>query len=293
MLFIGLWCEAFDDGVFAWKPLTLKARIFPVDNVDIGNLLSAIFEVEFIQKFCSGDKDYGAIRNFRKFQRPKKPNDSGVLPAEFRTYVGLTVDSSPPVPNQFPTSTEKSPQMEDGGDKGKEKSSGFSEEKTPVRCSNKYSDGFETFWKSWKAKGGGGDKAPAHDGWKKLNVSDREFAANAAVPWFEAWRKSAPDATAIHASTYLNKRRFDGFEPPNTGKPISMKGKSIVTNSDPLWPALCERNRQEKGRGVNAESWAFDDAWIEEARSLPPPTTEDSDRGQRMRNLMSNVSGNA
>ncbi|MEP0518596.1 MAG: hypothetical protein ABJO09_00835 [Hyphomicrobiales bacterium] len=184
--------------------------------------------------------------------------------------------------------------MADGGDKRREESSGFSKDKKPASISSKkYPDEFEAFWKSWKATGGGGDKAPAHDGWKKLSASDRQFAAKAAVPWFEAWRKAAPDATAIHTSTYLNRRRFDGFEPPIASKPTSMNGKSVVANSDPLWPALVERNRREKGRDVNAESWAFDDAWIAKARSASPPTIEDLDRGRRMQDMMSNVSGKA
>ncbi|MEP0518595.1 MAG: hypothetical protein ABJO09_00840 [Hyphomicrobiales bacterium] len=98
MLFVGLWCKACDDGVFAWKQLTLKARIFPVDNVDIGSLLSEISKVSFIQQFSSADREYGAIRNF---QRPKKPNESGVLPAELRTYVGSSDPSSEPVLHQY------------------------------------------------------------------------------------------------------------------------------------------------------------------------------------------------
>jgi hypothetical protein len=112
LLILGLWCEAHDDGVFEWKPLTLKARLFPVDAVDVPALLSELTALAFIQRFEVAGKPYGAIRNFRKFQRPKKPNSSGVLPPAMTAYVGI---SSEPVPNQFPTSGEKSPQMEDGG----------------------------------------------------------------------------------------------------------------------------------------------------------------------------------
>lgn len=165
--------------------------------------------------------------------------------------------------------------------------------KERVRVSE-YPDDFEEFWNAWLSSGGGGDKAPAFTAWKSLNDPDRQLAASIAAQWFEAWRKSAPEsAKAIHASTYLNKRRFDGFEPPTSGRTISMAGKSVVTNSDPLWPALVERNRREKGRGVNAESWAFDDAWIADARSTLRPTDDDLDRSLHMQDLMSSVGGNA
>jgi hypothetical protein len=109
VLLLGLWTEAWDDGVFEWKPVTLKARVLPVDNVNIPALLSELTSLNFIRQFSFDHKQYGAIRNFRKFQRPKKPNSSGVLPAEFRTYVGLSQ-------RHDVTGTEIPPQMEDEGE---------------------------------------------------------------------------------------------------------------------------------------------------------------------------------
>ena len=121
LLLIGLWTEAYDDGVFAWKPNGIKARILPAKNVEVAELLLELVENGFLKRFEHGGKPYGAIRNFRKFQRPKKPNSSEVLPNELRTYVGLTDDSSEPVRNQSATAPEILPQMEDGGDKMEEK----------------------------------------------------------------------------------------------------------------------------------------------------------------------------
>jgi hypothetical protein len=118
LLIFGIWNEAWDDGVFEWKPLTIKARIFPVDAVDVGALLAELENLQFVRKFQANGKDYGAIRNFQKYQRPKKPNSSGVLPNSLCSWVA----SSEPVPNQYGTSGEKSPQMEDvGGRMEKEK----------------------------------------------------------------------------------------------------------------------------------------------------------------------------
>lgn len=114
LLIIGVWTEAWDDGVFEWKPLTLKARLFPVDAVNVADLLAELVMLGFVQQFNAG-KPYGAIRNFQKYQRPKKPNSSGALPNSLHEYVGA-------VTNQFPTGGEKSPQMEDGEEEvGEEK----------------------------------------------------------------------------------------------------------------------------------------------------------------------------
>lgn len=90
----GLWCEADDQGVFEWRPLTLKARIMPADAVDVGNLLSELSDAMFVSAFDEGGKRYGAIRNFRKFQRPKRPTKSYPLPAGLRNYVGLPGEHS-------------------------------------------------------------------------------------------------------------------------------------------------------------------------------------------------------
>ena len=117
ILLIGIWTEAWDDGVFEWKPLTLKARIFPVDAVDVPALMLELETLRFVHRFAANGKPYGAVRNFRKYQRPKKPNSSGCLPEDLVSFVGI----SEPVPNQFPTASEKSPQMEDGGCRMKEK----------------------------------------------------------------------------------------------------------------------------------------------------------------------------
>ena len=120
MLLIGIWTEAFDDGVFEWKPITLKARIFPVDAVAVPELLTELEGLNFIKKFEVDGKSYGVIRNFCKWQRPKKPNSSGVLPNELMLFAAYSENGSEPVPNQFRTGGEKSPQMEDGGWRGRE-----------------------------------------------------------------------------------------------------------------------------------------------------------------------------
>lgn len=151
ILMIGIWTECDDQGVFEWKPITLKMRILPADMADVSALLAELAGVNAIAKFDVAGKFYGAVRNFQKFQRPKKPNSVYPLPAEFRNYVASSgassepngsggggssepradkpsslppnggteqrsgAQSSEPVGNQFRTSGEIGAQMEDGG----------------------------------------------------------------------------------------------------------------------------------------------------------------------------------
>lgn len=137
LLYIGLWTDADDQGLFEWKALQIKMRLLPGDNADANDLLAELTGAGLIAEFSSGGKRFGAIRDFRSYQRPKKPNSVHVLPPEWRTYVGLdgaisepeaasTPPASEPVPHQFPTEGEKSPQMEDGGEDVREEDIGTS-----------------------------------------------------------------------------------------------------------------------------------------------------------------------
>jgi len=129
VLFIGLWTEADDQGLFEWKPITIKMRLLPVDNADVPALLEELEAANMIRRYEHDGRQFGAIRNFCKFQRPKKPNAVHFMPPEFRTYVASSAASS--VPDKaspiiggkpanddaqpVPQKGEIAPQMEDGG----------------------------------------------------------------------------------------------------------------------------------------------------------------------------------
>jgi hypothetical protein len=120
VLYFGLLTEADDNGIFEWKPTGLKMRIFPADKIDIDPLMIELYKGDKIDSFEIEGRKYGAIRNFRKYQRPKKPNTRFPLPEDWRIYVGLGGDDSEPVENQFGTGGEISPQMEEEGGRRKE-----------------------------------------------------------------------------------------------------------------------------------------------------------------------------
>jgi hypothetical protein len=128
-LFIGILTECDDGGIFEWKPISLKMRLLPADNVDMAALLSELADANVVRRYCAEGREYGAVRNFCRFQRPKKPKLTHPMPAELRTYVASDAassepeddeggPSSPPTPRQpkrVPQKSENAPQMEDGG----------------------------------------------------------------------------------------------------------------------------------------------------------------------------------
>jgi hypothetical protein len=131
MLFLGLGVEADDKGIFEWKPVTLKMRLFPADNIDVNEHLGELVEAGVICAYEMDGRKLGAIRNFRRHQRPKTPNDVHPITPEIGKYVGLSQpvsETQPPEQPPFPPKGEKPPQMEDGGGKGRmnEKPTGFS-----------------------------------------------------------------------------------------------------------------------------------------------------------------------
>jgi hypothetical protein len=112
--------ECDDQGVFEWKPITIKMRLFPADDVDVSALLAELVDTNQVLAFEHDGKAYGLVRNFRKFQRPQKPNAIFPLPDRHRTYVGIAPVDPVPVQDQSRTGTRIAPQMEDVGDKSKE-----------------------------------------------------------------------------------------------------------------------------------------------------------------------------
>lgn len=118
VLYIGLMTDADDQGLFEWKPLQIRMRLLAGDNADVPALLAELVSANLIAALESGGKKLGAIRKFRRFQRPKKPNAIFVLPPEWGTYVGLTDASSEPDDDEdaaVPPKAEQDEQMEDGG----------------------------------------------------------------------------------------------------------------------------------------------------------------------------------
>ena len=211
LLYIGLWTESYDDGVFEWKPLTLKARIFPVDNISVDELLDELLEKGCIHRL----DEIGLIRNFRRWQRPKKPNSSEKLPNEWREYVGLEPLSTPPVPHQYPTSTEKPSQREDGGGRREDSLSECSNEhssseRSPDKARKDYSKPFEDFWRSYPTSRTMAKKQ-AWTAWQALKPDDRVLAQSAVHAFSADFRKDNPTATMLHACRYLSQRRFDGY----------------------------------------------------------------------------------
>lgn len=118
VLLIGLWTEADDQGVFEWKPITIRMRLRPTKDGAIDPLLSELEAANCIRHVEIGGRQLGAIRNFRKYQRPKSPKEVHIIDAETRNYVGLSraiSESDHVEPPPIPPNGEKCPQRKEEG----------------------------------------------------------------------------------------------------------------------------------------------------------------------------------
>lgn len=148
LLWIGLWGEADDHGVFEWKPLALKMRLAPADGVDMTALLDELESADLIRSFSAEGRRYGAVRNFQKWQSPKKPSYKHPIPDEMLLYV-QSGTSAEPVGNRYGTGRTTE---EGGSGTGTEKTRKYrtaeasappSSEPVPNRCGNRPAEGGE------------------------------------------------------------------------------------------------------------------------------------------------------
>lgn len=246
-----LWTECDDKGIFEWKPIVLKARLFPADQIDIAELLRELVELGCVIRFDDGGKFYGAVRNFCKYQRPKKPNSVHPISVEAMSFVAFkgfqSETGSEPVENQSETDTEEAAQMEDEGGNKEEEGKSVSRARSAIR----YSAEFENFWKAYPTDPGMSKKT-AWAEWEKLDEPSRALAISA-ISGFKAWvAKQGKDYRTVHACRYLSQRRFDGFAP--------------VAASHPSQYFVIEKS----------QAW---DAWVKANGKAPPVSERRTDRG--------------
>ena len=83
LVFAGLWGHCSKDGVFEYKPRTLKLSILPFITFNMVDTLALLEGAGFIRRFCVEDKEYGFVPSFEKHQRisGKEAQYSPKLPA--------------------------------------------------------------------------------------------------------------------------------------------------------------------------------------------------------------------
>lgn len=155
----GIWTEADDHGVFEWKPISLKAKLLPADNVDMAALLAELVTHGLVVQFVAEGKSYGVIKGFCRWQAPRRPSYRFPFPksAELVAFNSRGCAEpegaeAPEVPHQYGTTTGIAPEREEGGgNREREKKNPVCEESRPVAANGTHSTGrAEPIPKDWE-----------------------------------------------------------------------------------------------------------------------------------------------
>jgi hypothetical protein len=68
LFYIGLWNFADDNGVLEYDIITIKARIFPVDRIDINRLLTELSKIGKVFTYEVAEKKYLLVKNLTNHQ---------------------------------------------------------------------------------------------------------------------------------------------------------------------------------------------------------------------------------
>ena len=100
LLYIGLWNLSDDTGVFRWRPLQIKAQIFPYDTDIDGDVikewLGKLVEIGDVECIDCGDERFGRISSFLEHQDIKNPS-------KWQFLNGRKKDGGLPQPYRSPT----------------------------------------------------------------------------------------------------------------------------------------------------------------------------------------------
>jgi hypothetical protein len=263
VLLMGLWTEADDQGVFDWKPVTIKMRLMPVDNVDIAALLQELGQADVIKQFSEGGRLLGAIRNFCKFQRPKTPKYREIKSTEIRIYISSPYPASgvdEAEREQFPQNGEMPPQMEEEGGMMEEK-----EEKTSTPAPPRAPSRFDEFWKEYPQRDGDNPRKTAEKKFNalvKTGVDPDLIIAGAKRAAHDARRRNVYGTQYVpQAIKWLNDQRFldiavDAFAGADDGMVEVLDQLQLEA-----WDAYGLQHRGKKYPRDKKGGWRFPSKW--------------------------------
>lgn len=211
-----LWMQCDDHGIFEWKPIVLKALIFPADNVDFGDVLAELERLGCVRRIDINGRTHGVVRNFAKYQRPKNPSyrhfKPEELPADIGSYIAVKGAAPPALPQPTPSTPENPPQMKEEG--GKREEEGEKKVSRSVAKATRPDEDskFEEFWKAYPRRDGPNPRKPAEQKFNALAKTgvnpDVMIQAAKSLAVEESRRGKIGTQFIPQAITWLNQQRW-------------------------------------------------------------------------------------
>lgn len=208
LAFAGLWTQCDREGRFVWRPRQLKIDVLPYDDLDFTRVLDALCTRGFVQKYEVEDRSYGVVPSWKRHQVINNREAASVIPEPIENAAQSDAKGT------RRSRVKHASQGEGKGREGKgEAKASLSETSSDGRPKPKggkgYSAEFDAFWLSYR-RTPNMSKSKAFVGWRKLSDQDRKACSSAVGPYL-AFLDAKPDHPVMHAATFINERRFDGF----------------------------------------------------------------------------------
>lgn len=264
-----LWMQCDDHGIFEWKPIVLKALIFPADNIDFASVLDELVQLDCIKKIDIDGKPHGVVRNFARYQRPKNPSyryfKAEELPADMSKYIGERTCTPPVLPQSSPSTTENPPQRKEEGGRVKEEKKDSRSVGKPTRPD---ASRFEEFWLTYPRRDGPNPRKPAEERFNSLVKTgvDPQTMIDAARELCEAERKRGNIGTRFipQAITWLNQQRWSDHAAVAMMQLLEASerasSKVHVKADTPQWRAWAQHLGREPPQDRHF-GWSFDSEW--------------------------------
>jgi hypothetical protein len=193
LFYIGFWNFADDSGIHPWKPKSLKAKIFPADNVDCMEIIEKLIQFDLLEEYEVGGSQYLRVVEWNTHQSIKYPTFDFPLPDGTVPEKPRRVKNPPHVPHMSPTCP---PDVLPKLNQTK------SNQTKPNQDNTRSGEQFDLFWKEYERRG---VRKTAKAQWDQLSDRERTDAVDA----IEHYRKEQPDKTyRKHAHIYLRDRVF-------------------------------------------------------------------------------------
>ncbi len=264
-----LWMQCDDHGIFEWKPIVLKALIFPADNVDFSQVLEELERLDCVRKIDINGKPHGIVRSFARYQRPKNPSyryfKAEELPADLGNYIGVKGVAPPVLPQSSPSPPEIPPQRKEEGGK-KEKKEVKQKNSRSVADATRPSEHprFEEFWRSFPRRDGPNPRKPAEQKFSalaKTGVDPETMIAGAKqLSIDESRRGNIGTRFVAQAVTWLNQQRWSD----HAAAVFVLDDGLIDVREDQQLAAWDEYGRQTNGKGYPRDKfggWRFPSKW--------------------------------
>lgn len=202
ILFQGLWCLSDCEGRISDRPLWIKVECLPYDEVDIEELLQALYEAGFIIRYTVEGKRYIEVRNFKRHQRLS--GKEALIKSE------IPAPSEGEALGKRSGSVEKVSNVREGkGVYGREGKHSVAASPMLPSGGRPFSDPqFVEFWKLYPRKAAKGQAAKA---WVSLSASDRDLALAGSAVLSATWATASADRRAFipYPATWLRGRRWE------------------------------------------------------------------------------------